>query len=757
MKPNNQHPPAIMSGAQKSVAFTMQVNGKAFKTLADGIYEDKILAPIRELCINARDIHDREDVQQKRPFDVSLPTWDDLNFRIRDYGTGLSEEQIIGDPEKGIAGLYTTYFHSTKEEDQSQVGYLGIGSKSPFSYAGTFIVTSYYNGRKQAYLMTMDDIAGPTASLVDDVETDEPNGLEISFSVKDKDIALFERKIKNFFAYWPKEKHPNFLKPIEIPDYVTPAYQGNGWYITKNEFYSDTLPVIMGGINYGISRSKFADQFPYISEIQNLVLVCELREVHFTASREYLELNDFTMDALVKKLKNYEVEQVQELQAEIDRQPTRFSAYLKIINALRHPVIKHLKSALNFRGMPLDMTMVQIGQLKLPCAVNVKYWCRDRYGHVNMDRLKNDEFESIKMPRSYDDDDDVLDMGNVMLFVDPENDFNHKSIRIVNAYLRDNMKSKGCAFLIDAESRQEIEAVYDELPYIDVATLPVPQMKRTQRKSSFAKNDIWNSPNIRLIDSGKPVIQPIDASQEVLYYVPVRYNYIQSHTFYFENMNAYMTLFKEMGLVKHTEVYGVYPMALRRVEKAANWVNICDLVHDNIDVILTHNNMDVAKKEYDAAYEFVHSNYELRHAFALDDDVWTEAEEDDDVKKDELERHKRIWQELIEWEPVKSWNECYIKATELTDQFDRRSLHYYLFRNLIVPGYLEAIPDTNTMEMFKKYEQPENNDLWNFIKSLPSYYRRLDFVLLEALMNQEKINSGNYELVPVTASMATVA
>ena len=78
--------------------------------------------------------------QQDTPFEVHLPTILEPYFSVRDYGTGLTDQEI--------ESIYTTYFESTKTNSNEYIGALGLGSKSPFSYTDNFTVTSVKNGSK---------------------------------------------------------------------------------------------------------------------------------------------------------------------------------------------------------------------------------------------------------------------------------------------------------------------------------------------------------------------------------------------------------------------------------------------------------------------------------------------------------------------------------------------------------------------------------------------------------------------------------
>ena len=78
--------------------------------LRSKLYSNKILAVIREYCSNAYDAHievGKNDV----PIKVVLPSEYDSNFRVRDYGPGLSEDDI--------RNIYVMYGASTKRQSNA--------------------------------------------------------------------------------------------------------------------------------------------------------------------------------------------------------------------------------------------------------------------------------------------------------------------------------------------------------------------------------------------------------------------------------------------------------------------------------------------------------------------------------------------------------------------------------------------------------------------------------------------------------------
>ena len=75
-------------------SFSIKASPVAFDILSSKLYSNPTLAIIRELLTNAYDSHKaagKEDI----PIKVNLPGYMEPNFIIRDYGIGLSKEDVL--------------------------------------------------------------------------------------------------------------------------------------------------------------------------------------------------------------------------------------------------------------------------------------------------------------------------------------------------------------------------------------------------------------------------------------------------------------------------------------------------------------------------------------------------------------------------------------------------------------------------------------------------------------------------------------
>jgi hypothetical protein len=249
------------AGVKSEAGFTIAQTSKMFKILSDSLYSDKVMAVVRELSTNAYDSHIAAG--NKNPFKVVLPSAGNPNFVVRDYGTGLSQTDM--------ENLYTTYGASNKNTSNDFVGCLGLGSKSPFAYTKSFTTSSYYNGQKYTYVAAIDDSGVPTLNLFSVSETDEPNGLEISFAVKQYDFAEFSSKSMRIFHYFK-------MKPIIEGGVLTNLkdhkysnkniiLSGDGWRVCRlnsdTNYYPNVhhhidsgIVALMGNIAYPVKASQ---------------------------------------------------------------------------------------------------------------------------------------------------------------------------------------------------------------------------------------------------------------------------------------------------------------------------------------------------------------------------------------------------------------------------------------------------------------------------------------------------------------------
>lgn len=305
-------------GVKGQTEFRVASNAKIMSMLSNQLYSDKVMAIIRELSANALDSHIAAGCPTK-PFHVHLPCYSEPEFRIRDFGTGMTKEEI--------EQLYTVYGVSDKSDDNSFIGCLGLGSKVPFALVHSFNVISYINGMKYIYVAAKNTVGIPTLSKMGEESTTEHNGIEINFNVNQQYFSDFVNKAKEIYEHFP-------VMPIftgGLTNYTRPNHevvlQGTGWklYNTSN----NNSYAIMGYIKYPIEAKHFSKNYnttsgnqwyhcSYEKDTTEVKLLQLGLELHFpigtlgtNISREALEYTDYTTNAIKAHLQvvNKELEE----------------------------------------------------------------------------------------------------------------------------------------------------------------------------------------------------------------------------------------------------------------------------------------------------------------------------------------------------------------------------------------------------------------------------------------------------------------
>lgn len=315
-------------------------------------YSDSILATIREIFANAVDAN-AENGLDNSSIIVNLPTSLDPTFSIRDFGAGLSRDQMFN--------LYTKYGKSTKRDNDSGIGGFGIGRLAPLSYRPDgFTITSFVDGDKRIYSLYIDEQNDTKLTEIHSESTEEANGVLISVGIKSDDINSFQATANSFFKYFDKLPVLNRLRsPIVQPDTII----GNDeWKIVNNNnnYYSSDK-IVMGGINYPLDLRSTAIKLPqdlqWVVYLNNLVLYAPIGSVALHHSREALEYNKRTADYIVSRLKRVQSD-LQELIKDkfknIECLAEAKEAWCKLKNNLPAPIINGLSHINLYKGYALD-------------------------------------------------------------------------------------------------------------------------------------------------------------------------------------------------------------------------------------------------------------------------------------------------------------------------------------------------------------------------------------------------------------------
>ena len=383
----------------KETSFNINTSPIAFDILSNKLYSNPILAIVRELLCNAYDSHvvaNTTDI----PIDITFPDNLENSFTIRDYGTGLSEEDIYR--------LYTTFFGSNKNKSNDLTGGFGLGSKTPFAYTSSFSVVSYYNGIEYRYLVTKKD-GYPIIYKISSNPTTEHNGLKVSIPVSkdDNNYLKFFNEFQNYIKYIPEIK----VKSNKVYKQNIPIYKNNNitFYKNINNYYNyiyikqgqNVYKIYTGDYNLIVSNIILD-----ILGCTDIVIEVPIGTVGITPNREQLSTDNKNYD-LIKELLNNN---------------------FKIIESDIYNIIKVFKNtpSINFNNLVVNYYNKYLKDVDLRLTT---------YGNISLSLPFPYYFNNISVNNRYNRDSYIKEYNeNIILYLSNKN--YNSNIRKLNNILR---------------------------------------------------------------------------------------------------------------------------------------------------------------------------------------------------------------------------------------------------------------------------------------------------------------------------------
>lgn len=253
-----------MDGSDEDIV--MGIDADNHRTLLNSLthlYSNPVMAAFREYCANASDAH--KDSGQKKAFEITFPHRFEgvSNLRIRDFGKGMTEEQITK--------IYSQYGATTKANNNAQVGGFGLGSKSGLAVSNHLYVNTIANGVliKAKVLKNKDNES--VIRILSRENTTAPSGTEIILPLTTPQLnelrAKAEEELVGYKPSQVKMNGDNITYSVHDKKLFVPITVGTNViaYITRNDMklsntfglplHSDKLfrinySVIMGGVYY---------------------------------------------------------------------------------------------------------------------------------------------------------------------------------------------------------------------------------------------------------------------------------------------------------------------------------------------------------------------------------------------------------------------------------------------------------------------------------------------------------------------------
>lgn len=280
----------------QTLSYKLDTSAEAVALIAETLrsnYSDPIKTSVQEYLSNARDVH--RETNTTKAIDVQIPT--DLNpeFYIRDYGTGLSVEQMQD---------FITFAKSTKRHTNEQTGGFGYGSKSFFAYADSFTIISYHKGIRYTWRSSIVASKEGNVILINKTPTSEPDGLKVQVAVRKEDRRRFLDAVLRLKTHWTQE-----IKILNIneDEYTinTPVKDLGDVKIWKsNDNYSSSLFLVIDGVPYDLGNMR---QNPSVTRLTSKITRGHKISIEvITGEMELSKYREFVMDtpANVKSLES---------------------------------------------------------------------------------------------------------------------------------------------------------------------------------------------------------------------------------------------------------------------------------------------------------------------------------------------------------------------------------------------------------------------------------------------------------------------
>lgn len=525
------------SGCFENKQFSIRANSKAFSILTDKIYTHKVMAVIREISCNAYDSHVAAG-NLATPFKVHLPTSFESWFSVRDYGTGISHEQMMT--------LYTEFFVSTKNHSNDFVGALGIGRVSPFTIVDNFSIASYYNGVVRNYSCYKDTNGEPTLAFLSEEATEEPNGVEVTVQVGQHMIYEFRQEAVKVYQYF--DMVPSINRPEVVDDInkIKSSYiiKGDGFMFTPSY---GTIKAVMGNVAYDIPTSCIVVEG--LRSVNGFIKF-NIGELDFDPGRESLSLSDKTKGILRERMGYVKGQLVQYMQDAVDSQPTKFKKSLEVFKLSRGTF-----------GTMMPRSIEMLGDLPESKSPFTSY---SRTGRKSVSRR-----QSTVYPHS----------SKTLVYLYKKG-FDHR----IKEYVKD--AANEIKELIVVTQEQADDMLIDPEFILDLDTLPKPE----RAKYSYARKEtasvfVWNGQSdYKGANNWDEESVDIRSAEEKVYVELNNWEIVDSNQFLDSqyDLRAARDAFKDIA--NWPKVYGVKSAIVRQKGfQKGNWVKLEDYVKREVE------------------------------------------------------------------------------------------------------------------------------------------------------------------------------
>lgn len=267
--------------------YNIEVTSKTFRSLFGDLYAKPFDSMIREIVANACDANRQSGYNG--PVEISVHKDGVEHYiEIKDNGVGMTYDDMVN--------IYTTFFKSTKNNSNDDIGGFGIGSKSPLAYADYFIATSVKDGKKNIIMTSRNNDIPSYQVMLNNVDTDDSHGTTIRIPIEQKDIENLKTVYREqLIGFWPLPKL-TLLDGEEFSIKVIEVVDGFRIADIKSRIYAN-FRMSVGGPNYVVS---------HLDKVFGMVSIMDvpIKDVNVSLSRETITYDDALKQKLLEIFKD---------------------------------------------------------------------------------------------------------------------------------------------------------------------------------------------------------------------------------------------------------------------------------------------------------------------------------------------------------------------------------------------------------------------------------------------------------------------
>jgi hypothetical protein len=516
-----------IAGNFETTEFSVGDMGFLVDMFADKVYTNKVRAVVREYSGNA---WDAMKLAGKCPtdFDVHVPTMLESWFSVRDYGHGLSDQEV----RTIFAGVGV----STKRDSNDMIGCFGIGTLSAYSVADSFTVKSWHGGKCNTYSCYRDEQRRPVVALLTSVDSDEDTGIEVSVNISDNHTKYTIEAVE-VFKWWDKTPNINKNSVVESCDDHRNSYLLRGKDYAVSNTFGD-MYAVMGNIAYRIPDSVSNMRYGISGYIR-----LEIGAINFDTGRENMSLDDKSIKAVKDKIEEVKADISKEVVKQIEAEPTPFKRAVM--------AEKYMTGSISFL---VDKNELKKFELPKP-SEEITYWSRS--------------YRTTSKSTT-----DRLPLGDA-------NEYYLEKPRMTTR-IKNYLKDSACRNVILLTDKQAAEVRIDRDALKDLDSLPKPVRIASSSRGSTARVFVFD-PSYKYRGDAKDFYKECDleiGKDEIVYVEISRYNPVDCSIYVNSNPALVDCVeFLKNKLKTNVKLYGIKTSFTKtKAFKQGNFISIKDFL-----------------------------------------------------------------------------------------------------------------------------------------------------------------------------------